>query len=249
MLREILLPSSNQLGTVTCHFGCASSSKTRPRDRMLLQILFARSLFKPHYCWAIHGARALLLGSHRSVSLRASRWGTARAFASDTVFGSLQERRTLPDPSKFLPNSFQIDPDPPFLINFLFLVDLQKREGPMMPRQCLDLAGWRCQGLEAFSVCLGKDHEGRDHDLGPPGHQGGKPESQRSCRHNNQGPVGRWRCTLDLFIDFVWFCSLCAWSFLHKTFAYSCQLLLSPPVTIHHVAQMESNQVAAKRGN
>ena len=57
-----------------------------------------------------------------------------------------------------------------------------------MPRQCLDLAGWRCQGLEAFSVCLGKDHEGRDHDLGPPGHQGGKPESQRSCRHNNQGP-------------------------------------------------------------
>ena len=89
---------------------------------------------------------------------------------------------------QILPHSFQIDPDPPFLIIFLFLVDLQKREGPTMPRQCLDLAGWRCQGLEAFSVCLGKDHEGRDHDLGPPGHQGGKPESQRSCRHNNQGP-------------------------------------------------------------
>ena len=57
-----------------------------------------------------------------------------------------------------------------------------------MRRQFLDLTGWRCHGLEAFPVRLGKDHEGRDHHLGPPGHQGGKPKSKCSCGHNNRGP-------------------------------------------------------------
>ena len=400
---------------------------------MLLQILLARSLCKPHYCWAIHGARAFLLGGHRSVSLRASRWGTARAFASsDTVFGCRKGR-----PLQVVPNSCQTHLDPAFFPEcgakgsrftfggrgltrvrvtlllasatvrnrpqpsvcgrrgrkvavpmgkvaetwlfdvsedvvmsfcaagvalrgiptcvttrqkvvlcgrrntfaphsrlhtlrstlhtsysplhnlcftlhtpysplhtlsftlhtlqsnftlhtlfphftlhtphlqlillaltsvyiawsafgfvgfscFLLLEDLKKVEGPTMPwggsvltPQCLDLAGWRCQGLEAFSVCLGKDHEGRDHDVGPCGHQGGKPESQRSCRHNNQGP-GRVRCTLDQFVD----CVVCAheafYTKLWDTLAnFSCPHL----VTKHHVAQMESNQVAATRGN